>query len=228
VRYLLVTIFLLMFSTITIAEEQQPEKWTPRDDDLRILAMQVEQYKLEDILPAYQRKDYLLVPLGLLSEILDLAIDVDIGSGVAKGFFFNENNTFHLDTSRSEATIKGVKKTYDNALVYVLDDDIYVDARLLSQWFDININVDLFSSTVKINAENSFPFIVRLEREAKIAKTRSRLNADVPYYPYHYEPYDMWNVPFIDQTFEATSRHSDTETNNTIRSTTFMLAAQQA
>jgi hypothetical protein len=222
VRYLLVTIFLLMFSTITIAEEQQPEKWTPRDDDLRILAMQVEQYKLEDILPAYQRKDYLLVPLGLLSEILDLAIDVDIGSGVAKGFVFNENNTFHLDTSRNEATIKGVKKTYDNVLVYVLDDDIYVDARLLSQWFDININVDLFSSTVKINAENSFPFIVRLEREAKIAKTRSRLNADVPYYPYHYEPYDMWNVPFIDQTFEATSRHSDTETNNTIRSTTFM------
>jgi hypothetical protein len=174
------------------------------------------------MIPTYQRKDYLLVPLGLLSEILDLAIDVDIGSGIATGFVFNEDNTFHLDTSRNEATLKGISKPYNKALVYVLDDDIYIDARLLSQWFDININADLFSSTVKINSKNSFPFIVRLEREEKIAKTRSRLNADIPYYPYHYEPYDMWNVPFIDQTFEATSRHSDTDTSNTIRSTTYM------
>lgn len=221
-RYILLALTLLVFSTITIAEEQNTEKWTPRDGDLRILAMQVEKYKLEDILPTYQRKDYLLVPLGLLSEILDLAIDVDIGSGIATGFVFNEDNTFHLDTSRNEATLKGISKPYNKALVYVLDDDIYIDARLLSQWFDININADLFSSTVKINSKNSFPFIVRLEREEKIAKTRSRLNADTPYYPYHYEPYDMWNVPFIDQTFEATSRHSDTDTSNTIRSTTYM------
>ncbi|RKZ59407.1 MAG: hypothetical protein DRQ44_13740, partial [Gammaproteobacteria bacterium] len=165
--------------------------------------MQVEQYHLEDILPAYQRKDYLLVPLGLLSEILDLAIDVDTGSGIANGFVFNESNTFYLDTSRNEAIIKGINKSYDPALVYVLDDDIYIDARLISRWFGININVDLFSSTVKIKSDNDFPFIVRKEREEKIARTRSQLNTDVPYYPYHYEPYDAWNIPFIDQTFEA-------------------------
>ncbi len=222
VRYILVSLFLLTFSTLTIAEGQNSERWTPRDDDLRILAMQVEKYKLEDVLPAYQRKDYLLVPLGFLSEILDIAIDVDIGSGTAKGFVFNENNTFHLDTSRNEAILKGINKPYDKALVYVLDDDIYIDARLLAQWFDININVDLFSSIVKIKSENKFPFIVRLEREEKIAKTRSRLNTDMPYYPYHYEPYDMWNIPFIDQTFEATSRHSDDDSSNTLRSTTYM------
>ena len=222
VRYLLLSLSLLLFSAIAVAEEQGSDKWTPRDDDLRILAMQVEQYKLEDIIPAYQRKDFLLVPLGLLSEILDLAIDVDIGSGIAKGFVFNENNTFYLDSSRNEAIIKGVTQSYNKHLVHILDDDIYIDARLLSQWFDININVDLFSSTVKIKSENSFPFIVRLQREEKIAKTRASLNADIPYYPYHYEPYDMWNVPFIDQTFEATSRHSDTDSSNTLRSTTYM------
>ncbi len=220
VRYFLV--FLLFFSAISAAEEYSDERWTPRDDDLRILAMQVEQYKLDDILPTYQRKDYLLVPLGFLSEILDLAIEVDTGSGIAKGFVFNESNTFYLDTSRNEAIIKGVNTAYDKALVYILDDDIYIDARLLSRWFGINIDVDLFSSTVKIRSENDFPFIVRLEREEKIAKTRAQLNADIPYYPYHYEPYDMWNIPFIDQTFEASSRHSDTESSNNIRSTTYM------
>lgn len=212
----------LLFSAIATAENFDEGKWTPRDDDLRILAMQVEQYHLEDILPAYQRKDYLLVPLGLLSEILDLAINVDTGSGIAKGFVFNESNTFYLDTSRNEAIIKGASESYDAALVYVLDDDIYIDARLISRWFGININVDLFSSTVKIKSDNDFPFIVRKEREEKIAQTKSQLKTDIPYYPYHYEPYDTWNVPFIDQTFEASSRHSDAESTNTIRSTTYM------
>ncbi|MFV2005020.1 MAG: collagen binding domain-containing protein, partial [Gammaproteobacteria bacterium] len=70
--------------------------------------------------------------------------------------------------------------------------------------------------------EESFSFIVRLEREAKITKTRAYLNADVPYYPYHYEPYDLLNMPFIDQTIETTSRRGGAESTDTLRSTTYM------
>lgn len=221
-RYFLLPLSLFLFSTVSFAVESDNQSWTPRDEDLRILEMRVEQYRLEDILPTYQRKDYLLVPLGLLSEILDLALNVDPGTGVASGFVFNESNTFYLDTSRNEVLIKGVSSLYNKSLVYVLDDDIYVDASLLSKWFDITINVDLLASSVKITSEEQFPFIVRVQREERIAKTRARLNADAPYYPYHYEPYDMWNAPFIDQTFESSSRHSDTGTTNTLRSTTYM------
>jgi hypothetical protein len=221
IRFILFSI-LFVSSTATIAVELNADKWLPRDDDLRILQLQVEQYKLEDILPAYQRKDYLLVPLGLTADILDLAIEVDVGAGVAKGFFFNEDNTVFLDVSRDEIIIRGVAQSYNKNLVYVFDDDIYVDASLLSKWFGIKINVDLFDSSIKITSDEEFPFVVRMEREERIAKTRSRLNADTPYYPYHYEPYDMWNVPFIDQTFETSSRHSDTESTNTLRSTTYM------
>ena len=106
--YLIFSFLLLTFSAVSIAENQSPEKWTPRDEDLRLLQIKVEEYKLEDILPTYQRKDYLLVPLGYMAEILDLAIDVDIGTGIAKGFVFNEQNTFYLDTTRNEVTIRGV------------------------------------------------------------------------------------------------------------------------
>ena len=71
---------LLFFPAVSSAIDENTENWTPRDEDLRILQMQVERYKLEDVLPTYQRKDYLLVPLGYMSEILDLAIEVDIGT----------------------------------------------------------------------------------------------------------------------------------------------------
>jgi hypothetical protein len=222
IRYFILPFFLITLSATSIAAELNPEKWTPRDEDLRILEMRVETYKLEDILPAYQRKDYLIVPLGYLSEVLDLAIDVDIGNGVAKGFFFKEDNTIYLDTSRSEVIINNTNIQYNQNLVYVLDDDIYVDASLLSKWLNISINADLLASVVTIKSEQKFPFIIRMEREEKIAKSRARLNVDIPYYPYHYEPYDMWNIPFIDQTFDSSSRHSDTGTTNTLRSTTYM------
>ncbi len=224
VRYSILFLSLLFFTTVSIAQNTSTDKWSPRDEDLRILQMQVEKYKLEDILPTYQRKDYLLLPLGYMSEILDLAVEVDIGNGIAKGFVIKEENSFYLDTSRGEVILKGVSRTYNKSLVYVLDDDIYIDGSLLSKWFDITINADLFASLITFKSKDPFPFIERIKREEKIARTRSNLNADNVYYPYHYEPYDMFNVPFIDQTFESTNRYGDSGSANTLNSTTYITA----
>ncbi len=223
-RHFVLTILLLTFTATSTAADLNQDKWTPRDDDLRILEMRVEQYRLEDILATYQRKDTLLIPLGALSGILDLAIGVNPGEGIAQGFYFNEGNTIYLDTSRNEVTIRGVTRSYNNNLVYVLDDDIYVEAGLFSSWFGITIDADLYSSTVKIRSKEPFPFIVKMEREERIAKTRARLATEQPYYPHHYEPYDLWNVPFIDQTFDATRKQGDGKSTNTFRSTTFATA----
>lgn len=222
IRIFIPVFFLFSFSSILLADITGDERWTPRDEDLRILQMRVEQYRLEDILPAYQRKDYLLIPLGLVAETLDLAIDVDIGSGIASGFVFNEANTFYLDTSRNEVTVRSVPSSYNQKLVYVLDDDIYVDASLLQDWFGIKVNADLFASTITFRAEEKFPFIVRKEREDKIARTRSQFDADTKVYPRHYEPYDMWTTPFIDQIFEGSRQQGNGQKTNTFRSTTYM------
>ena len=223
IRFILLCLLLFSISVLSHAAEEV-EHWTPRDDDLRILEVRVEQYRLEDVLAAYQRKDMLLIPIGALAEILDLAVDVKPGDGIAEGFLFRERNTFYLDTSRNEVTIRGVTQSYNKNLVYVLDNDIYVDSNKLSDWFGIKINADLFSSSIKITSENPFPFIVRMEREERIARTRARLFSEQPDYPRHYEPYDMWNVPFIDQTFEATKRQGDGISSHTLRSTTFATA----
>ncbi|MBT8440271.1 MAG: hypothetical protein KJO91_11130, partial [Gammaproteobacteria bacterium] len=178
-----------MFSySAPASSAEDTDKWTPRDDDLRILEMRVEQYRLEDVLATYQYKNMLLIPIGAMSVILDLAVDVDPGKGIAQGFLFREGNTIYLDTTRNQITIKGETQSYNSKLVYVLEDDIYVDATLFSKWFDIKINADLYSSTVKITSENPFPFIVKMEREERIAKTRARLAREQPYYPHHYEP----------------------------------------
>lgn len=223
VRLAFLFLLLAAYSALLRAADDAPG-WTPRDDDLRILAMRVEQYRLEEVLAAYQYNNMLLIPMGALSYTLDLAVDVNPGEGIAQGFLFNEETTFYLDTSRNEVIIKGESSSYNSNLVHVLEDDIYVDSILLSKWFDLKINADLFSSTVKITSDNAFPFIVKMEREERIAKTRARLAVEQPYLPHHYEPYDWWNIPFVDQTFEATRRQGDGLSSNTFRSTTFATA----
>ena len=224
VRLCYLSFLLFLSATAQGATQDSAGDWTPGDNDLRILEIRVEQYRLEDVLAAYQQKNILLIPLGALSEILDIALEVNPGDGIAQGFIFNEKNTVYLDATRNQITIKGVTQSYNENLVYVLDDDIYLDANLFPRWFEISIDADLFSSTVKIRSQEPFPFIVKMEREERIAKTRARLATEQPYYPHHYEPYDMWNVPFIDQTFEATRRQGDSQSTNTFRSTTYATA----
>ena len=90
VRLTILSLLLTSYSTLVCSAEDK-ENWTPRDDDLRILEMRVDLYRLEDVIAAYQRKDMLLIPMGALAEILDLAIDVNPGDGVAQGFLFKEN-----------------------------------------------------------------------------------------------------------------------------------------
>jgi len=71
VRFLILHFILSLPVTVAIAAEDSGQSWSPRDENLRILEMHVEQYRLEDVLATYQHKNILLVPLGALSEILD-------------------------------------------------------------------------------------------------------------------------------------------------------------
>jgi hypothetical protein len=185
-------------------EEQKTaatEKWTPRDNDLRILEIRVGQYKLEDVIPAYKYEDVVLLPLGTMSELLDIAIETK--PGFAQGFIFKEEWTFMLDITRAEVVLQGKPSSYDRALVHELEDDIYVESNLLSKWMLMSLDIDLFSSRMWITSDEKLPFIKRLEREQRIAKSLSRLNLVKDDYPRHHEPYKDWSIPFIDQTVAA-------------------------
>ena len=178
-----------------------PDKWLPRDNDLRILEIRVAQYKLEDVIPAYKYEDVVLIPIGTLSELLDIAITIKPGS--AQGFIFKEEWTFMLDTTRAEVVLQGKPESYDSSLVHELDDDIYVESNLLSKWMLMTLDIDLFSSRMWVTSKEKLPFLKRLEREQRIAKSLARLNRTKQDYPKHHESYKDWSVPFIDQTLAA-------------------------
>jgi hypothetical protein len=101
---------LLMSLPAALAAQTPPatdlNSWTPGDQDLRILEVRVKQYTLDGAIFAYQFEDIILLPLGALSEQLDIAIEV--GPEVASGFVIREERGFFLDTARAQVTLQGV------------------------------------------------------------------------------------------------------------------------
>lgn len=173
------------------------DKWLPKDNDLRILEVRIESYRFDDVIPAYKYEDVVLLPLGALTEIMELAVNVT--PGAAEGFVIHEDRTFFLDIARNEIVREGKLETFDPDLVRDLDDDIYIESNLLGKWLYMDFNIDLFSAIIKVKSEVKLPFIQKLEREARIKKALSRLNVKEQYYPKHHETYKMWSVPFLDQ-----------------------------
>jgi len=215
---------LLVSFPVSAQPPSSPSSWTPRDDDVRILEIAVGPYTLDDVILTYQDGTSILIPIGLLSELLDIAVESRPGDGVAEGFILKEDRIFFLDTTRGEVTLKGEVQAYDRNRVHVLPDDIYVDSQLLASWYSIHLDIDLFASRVRITSEEPLPFEQRLERERRVAKLKARERVERDY-PRHYEPYKMWSVPFIDQTFRISARKEpDGETLYPWRYTTYATA----
>ena len=218
----------LLFSVPAALSAQIPtttdsSSWTPGDQDLRILEVRVKQYTLDGAIAAYQFEDIILLPLGAISEQLDLAIEV--GPEVASGFVISEDRGFFLDTARAQVTLQGMIQSYDRDKVHVLFDDTYIESNLLGRWLGMSFDVDLFAARLWIRSPEPLPFEKRLERERRIAKSLGRLQQDQVEYPRHYEPYENWNAPFIDQTLRYNRRQTDSgDSADSYEYTTFATA----
>ncbi len=199
------------------------KNWIPSTQDLRILEVRVKQYSFDDFVAAYQFENIILLPLGAVSELTDIAVEVRIDT--ASGFVLKENRTFFLDTTRTEITLKGATQKYDPDKVHLLFNDIYIESDLLGDWFDMSFNIDLFAARITIDSDEPLPFQNRLERDKRIARAMSRLNQRKTDYPRHYEPYQNWSAPFIDQTVRFDRRKtSDGDTTGDYRYTTYATA----
>jgi hypothetical protein len=168
------------------------------ENNIRLLELSVGSYKFDELIMVYQHEDILFVPFGAISELIDLAIKADPSTGTAKGFIFNEKKTFFLDINRSEVTMSGVMKQFDNkrTAARVLDD-IYVDSDLLSEWLPLKINIDLYASRLRIKPDRPLPFQLKKERESRMKRTQGRLTLKDRGYPKFSSPYQQWGYPHI-------------------------------
>lgn len=172
------------------------------ESDVLLLAVRLDQSTLADALPAWQDQSRVLLPFGELCRLLGLGITVDVARGTATGFFVTDKRRFDLDVVARKVIVEGKGGRFDPGGIEVHQDDVYVDAALISEWLPIRLDVDLYGSLVTVRPGERLPLQLRLERERKLETSRSRPGQAASNFPRLPLPYRLADGPFVDQTFK--------------------------
>ena len=199
--------FLILFSLILTTGEawtkDTPRQNQPDDTKLLILGLKIDYLTLDDVIPAYRFDTEYYLPLSILSQILDIAIKVNLGTATADGFIIKEDRQFHLDLARREVILNGERLSFSERDVLLYPDDIYVNSSQLEKWWPMTFELNLFTSQVLIKSLEPLPFQKKLLREKEIEKMRRRYKGSDKNYSPLESQYRLISPPFIDQRISA-------------------------
>lgn len=193
------------------------------DSEFLILALDINGFLRSDGIDAYlpdeASPEDVLIPLGALSRALSVSIEVDPAAGTATGFFLNEERIFELDMANRQviSALDTFDLVPDDAEAQA--DDIYVKASVLSNWFDLDIDLELSSLTLYVDSDSIFPFEESENRQRQAARllVKSRRNTFDPKNAYLL-PYGLYSEPSI--VLQQSLTGSKTKNNSTLQSTT--------
>lgn len=179
-----------------------------RIDETNLLVLEVvlDGQVLSDSFSAYQDGPLTLLPLGELSRLLTLAIQVKPDRGSAEGLLPRERG-FALNLAESLASVGGREQHFEPRLAGVVGDDIYVSRQLLTRWLPLDLQVDLATLKLKVQPREKLPLQEKLERERLAAALAGLPPTERPNYPYTPSTPGLIGVPSIDQSFGADARY---------------------
>ena len=176
----------------------------PVEDDLLILEVRLRGALLLEAIPVVQREDVFFVPLIDLFGCLEFPIRVESDSGRAYGWFLAEDRSFLLDIDAGEVQIRGHTLPFNRNEVLSDGEGIYVSIPLFTDWFPVNLDVDIRNLLLRVASREPLPVEKRLERERiRERALTNRALLDRPAYPMARAPYRVYSWPFFDLTLNG-------------------------
>jgi hypothetical protein len=194
----------------------------PIDDNFLIVEVRLNDFQLAEALPAYLNQGSIMLPLSEFLRAVDFPITVRPEAGTADGWFLQEDRLFTLDLSRALAIVKGKKEPFSPSQVGIIEDDIFVDVRLISKWFPLDINFDLSNLLVTLESREALPVEQRLAREKKREKIFGRAGRAQESYPKKEIPYKVIGWPITDSSMTYNFSKSETGNTKAFEQTTFI------
>jgi len=137
------------------------------DDDMLLFDVTSSGVELTDGLSGYSSRAGLYLPIGELSRVLDLAIQVDPATSRAEGWFLSEDRTLVMDLRSHHVTVDGTAFDVSATDAVLFHQDIYVRSDVLQRLLPLNLNVNKSDLTIDIVPKEHFPFQDRLERDRR-------------------------------------------------------------
>ncbi len=191
----------------TKAAPPSPPRGPARIDENNLLVLEVmlDGQVISDSFSAYQDGTQTLLPLGELSRLLTLSIQVHPDRGSAEGRL-PRDRAFALNLPEALVSVGGRELNFEPRLAGVVGDDIYVSRQLLTRWLPLDLQLDLSTLKLKVVPSEKLPLQERLERERLAANLAGMQAAERPNYPYAPSTPGFIGVPSIDQSLGADAR----------------------
>ena len=190
-----------------------------------ILEVRLRSFVLSDAMFAYlDRRGVLFIPLRDYVEMLDFPISVDSGGRRAGGWFLNENRLFSLQLDKGEVIIEGRRMPFDRTLVRQIYGDLFVDARLLAQWFPVDIDYDLANLMLNLTSREPLPLEQKLAREERRTKALGRKGGKGSTFDRVDNPYAWLGWPTIDSSLEFALNDDGTNQRRAVTHSTIATA----
>ena len=165
-------------------------------DDLLLLEVDVDGLQLSDGMSAYSSRAGLFLPLGELSRLFDLSINVDSAGGRASGWVLSPSRGFRLDLAQRRAQIgdKAIDIAPGQAAVH--DGDIYLRVDLLEQLLPMKFNAQLHDLVLTVVPTEKMPFQDRMARDQARARLANGPAAEAVLRVR--TPYTLFTPPAVD------------------------------
>lgn len=163
-----------------------------------LFRVQMDGMVLSEDVGAYERGEETLLPLCELSSLTSLAIRME-GEERAVGFILDESRSFALDLNNGTVTVAGKRSRFDPQRVIARGREIYVAARLLSEWLPMDLRVSREEQVVTVVAREQLPMQGMMQRKAlpRATPVAANLNSDNGF-PESTPEYRFLGAPFAD------------------------------
>lgn len=167
----------------------------PEGEELLFQVSLNRRLRLDSVIFGRVHNNQVLLSLKDFFSALDFPITIDTQAQTAQGWYIRENKPFALDVKAHTAqSATGSFQVSDAALVQ--DQDIFVPASDLEQWFEMRILLQVSALSIIIIPSETLPIQERLQRSKKLA--RSATGVPEPSLPLREEKRQMIDVPFVD------------------------------
>lgn len=138
-------------------------------NDLLLFSVQLDGTTISEALTAYGDPADPLLPLGELSRLLEIPLDIDVGNGVASGRIGEGQRPITIDLKSGQALIGGKVVALIPPDSLITETDIYLRASLVAKLLPLRITPLADEMILTLEATEKLPLQAQRERLARMA-----------------------------------------------------------
>ncbi len=183
----------------------------PSQADEMVVDLRYGRMILSPAVMGFGNETKIFLPLVQVSRILDFNISSRPDTGRISGWFLDEDRRLDFNPATGTGTVDGKSVVLEADQFQAREDGVYVDSKVLSDWFPIDFSYDFSEQSVNINPRETLPFQERLQREDLMRQVR-RTQVSGPVLPLKLPEYQFIDPMFVDFGFSAQYKETDKPT----------------